>query len=124
MPQEIAAQVQLTIVGDGPEREHVEKIVAQHALQDKVSFTGWVDQAKTVFYYQQADVFCFPSIREFGGAVALEAMACGLPCIVPDYAGLGEYVTNETGFKIEAKSREYIIAEMASKIKLLFEDEE
>ncbi|MBT3260550.1 MAG: glycosyltransferase family 4 protein, partial [Deltaproteobacteria bacterium] len=79
---------------------------------------------ETARYYRESDVFCFPSVREFGGAVALEAMAGGLPCIVADHAGLGEYVTEETGFKIKPVSREYLIKELAKKILIFFENRE
>ena len=92
-------------------------------LEDKVNFAGWIPQEKTIEYYSQADVFCFPSIREFGGAVVLEAMACGLPCIVTNNGGIGEYVTEETGFKIEPISREYLTQEVTSKIKVIVEHE-
>ena len=75
---------------------------------------GWVEQTETAAYYQQADVFCFPSVREFGGAVVLEAMACGLPCIVVNYGGIGEYVTTETGFKLDPVSRSQLVADMTA----------
>jgi glycosyltransferase involved in cell wall biosynthesis len=88
-----------------------------------VNFTGWVKQEETADYYSKADIFCFPSVREFGGAVVLEALACGLPCIVANNGGIGEYVTEETGFKIEPISREYLTQELTNKIKILVEDE-
>lgn len=109
----------LTIVGDGPERQRLEALVQRLGLTPKVHFTGWIKQEETRQYYADADLFCFPSIREFGGAVALEAMAFGLPCIVPDYAGLGEYVTPAVGFKISPRSRNYLIAKFAEKISFL-----
>ena len=61
-------------------------------------------------------------MREFGGAVVLEAMACGLPCIVVNNGGIGEYVTENTGFKIEPNSREYVIEELTNKINNLVLD--
>ena len=116
-------KIQLTIVGDGPERKNLEQKVQDIRLEDKVNFAGWIPQEKTIEYYSQADDFCFPSIREFGGAVVLEAMACGLPCIVTNNGGIGEYVTEKTGFKIEPISREYLTQELTSKIKIIVEDE-
>ncbi|MEO8890043.1 MAG: glycosyltransferase family 4 protein [Coleofasciculaceae cyanobacterium] len=119
----IKEKVHLTIVGDGQERKALETQVEKLNLVQKVKFAGWVGQAETLDYYKQADIFCFPSIREFGGAVVMEAMACGLPCIVPNNGGIAEYVTEETGFKIEPTSREYLTQELTNKIKILVEDD-
>lgn len=120
----VRSKVHFTIVGDGSEKENLEKQSRNLGLDQTITFTGWVDQNETARYYKESDVFCFPSVREFGGAVALEAMASGLPCIVADHAGLGEYVTEETGFKIRPVSREYLIKELAKKILILFENRE
>ncbi len=119
----VKERVHLTIVGDGQERNSLEAQVGKLNLGEKVKFAGWVGQEETVEYYRQADIFCFPSIREFGGAVVMEAMACGLPCIVPNNGGIGEYVTEETGFKIEPNSREYLTQELTNKITILVEDD-
>lgn len=119
----IQNKIKLTIVGDGPERNNLEQRVQELNLDNRIKFAGWVNQQDTLEYYREADIFCFPSIREFGGAVVLEAMACGLPCIVVNNGGIGEYVTEKTGFKIEPVSREYITQELTSKIKSLVEDE-
>lgn len=120
---EIRHKIQLTIVGDGSEKDNLEKRVQELQLGNVVKLAGWVSQAETLEYYRKSDIFCFPSIREFGGAVVLEAMACGLPCIVANNGGIGEYVTEETGFKIEPLSREYLTQELTKRIKILVEDE-
>jgi glycosyltransferase involved in cell wall biosynthesis len=119
----VREKVHVTIVGDGQERKSLETKVQKLHLVEKVKFAGLVGQAKTLDYYRQADIFGFPSIREFGGAVVIEAMACGLPCIVANNGGIGEYVTEETGFKIEPISIEYLTEELTKKIKILVEDE-
>jgi glycosyltransferase involved in cell wall biosynthesis len=116
-------KLSFTIVGDGSEKARLEARVEELNLTNIVHFAGWVDHQKTLEYYSQSDIFCFPSIREFGGAVVLEAMACGLPCIVANNGGIGEYVTDATGFRIDPISRDYLTAEMANKIKVLVEDE-
>ncbi len=123
LDRELQNKLRLTIVGDGPEKANLEARVRELELENKVFFAGWVKQEQTKEFYRKADIFCFPSIREFGGAVVMEAMAGGLPCIVADYGGIGEYVTPETGFKIEPVSREFLMQEVSEKIKLLVEDE-
>ena len=106
----------LTIVGNGPERGNVEQLTRALNISDHVRFAGWVHQQQTQEFYRQSDIFCFPSVREFGGAVVLEAMAAGLPCIVVDYGGIAEYVTKNTGFKIAPKSREHLLSHMVRHI--------
>jgi glycosyltransferase involved in cell wall biosynthesis len=117
-------QVQLTIIGQGSQESFLKQKVTELQLKDRVKFVGWISQSHTFHYYNRADIFCFPSIREFGGAVVLEAMACGLPCIVANHGGIGEYVTAETGFKIDPLSRNYLIRELANKIEVLIENPE
>ena len=119
----IQSKIRLTIVGDGSEKNSLENRVKELNLGEIVSFAGWVNQQETLDYYRKADIFCFPSVREFGGAVVIETMACGLPCIVANNGGIGEYVTEETGFKIEPNSREYLTQELTKKIKTLVEDD-
>lgn len=120
LPEKVRAQTQLTIVGDGSERSALEQQAQELGLED--CFAGWVAQEETRQYYRRADIFCFPSVREFGGAVVLEAMACALPCIVINNGGIGEYVTEETGFKIDPVSKDYVVEQLVQTISTLVED--
>lgn len=122
--EDILGRVHLTVVGDGPERASIEMQVREKGLAGRVSFAGWVPQRETVRYYSSSDLFCFPSVREFGGAVVMEAMACGLPCIVANFGGIGEYVTDKTGFRIDPISREHLVMGMKEKIELMVQDRE
>jgi glycosyltransferase involved in cell wall biosynthesis len=112
----VGRRIELQVVGDGPERPSLELRSRDRGVADRVSFAGFVAPESMPERFAAADVFAFPSIREFGGAVALEAMASGLPSLVVDHGGLGEYVTEDTGWKIPAASRQQIVAGMADAI--------
>lgn len=105
LPKEVKDRVSLQIVGTGSYESSLRKLVDKKKLQERVEFIGQVDPDRMSDIYQSSHLFCFPSIREFGGAVVLEAMAAGLPCVVPAYGGIGEYVSAETGFCGELGSR-------------------
>lgn len=112
----------VSIVGDGPQRMVLESQAAKLNLGDRVCFTGWIPHAETARYYRNADLFCFPSLREFGGAVVLEAMASGLPCLIVNHGGIGEYVTEDCGIRIFPGSREEIVTGLAEGIEKLGHD--
>jgi glycosyltransferase involved in cell wall biosynthesis len=122
LPENVRQKTRLKIVGNGPEKKNLEELAQTLQVGSLVDFVGWVKNEETVSYYKNADIFCFPSLREFGGAVVLEAMASGLPCIVVDHGGISEYVTNETGIKIIPESKEYVIAKLTDAIEKLIED--
>jgi glycosyltransferase involved in cell wall biosynthesis len=74
--------IQCRIIGDGPERQSLEKKTALLGLLANVVFTGKVAGGKEVIALMKASkVFAIPSTREGFGISALEAMACGLPVV-------------------------------------------
>ena len=83
--------------------------VRREKLEQGIDLTGWVEHAQIGQYLAAADVFAFPSIREFGGGAVLEAMAVGTVPIVVNYAGPAELVTLATGFLVELVTRQEII---------------
>jgi starch synthase len=93
-------RVQLEYMGDGPELPRLKEMAAAEGVDSAVSFPGWIPQGELVKRLARAHVFGFPSVREFGGAVVLQAMALGLVPIVVDYGGPGEQVSARTGFAI------------------------
>jgi glycosyltransferase involved in cell wall biosynthesis len=78
---------QLDILGDGPYRSELEKLAHSLGISDRVAFHGHVSRAIVNDFYDRADVFLFPSIREPSGVVMFEAMSWGLPMVVADYGG-------------------------------------
>lgn len=70
------------LVGDGSQREALEKKTAALHLEKNVIFVG--KAADTERYYQAMDLFVLPSIYEGFGFVNIEAQVSGLPCVVSD----------------------------------------
>lgn len=101
----------LRIVGDGPERQRLEEMVEENQLNSSVIFEGWLSQPEVSDILSQSNVFVFPTIREAGGNVVLEAMASGLPCIVPRFGGPSELVDNQTGIIVPLSSKAQLIAD-------------
>ena len=109
----------LIIVGDGPERENLEKLTSQLELSSNVIFTGFREDAH--LFYKIMDIFLLTSFSEGTAMTLLEAMASGVPCIVTDVGGNIEIVKdNETGFIIPSDDREAL----ADKIILLLNNDE
>jgi glycosyltransferase involved in cell wall biosynthesis len=83
---EIIAQtrpdVQCMIVGQGTEKQRLQKMVIKLRMQNNVTFAKPLAKAAEVYAYMKAArVFCLPSVREGFGIVALEALGCGTPVI-------------------------------------------
>lgn len=67
------------IGGEGPLRERFEREVYTYGLQDKVIFTGNLEDV--VPYLNVFDIFCLPTLREGFGVIFAEAQACGTPVV-------------------------------------------
>ena len=111
-----------TIVGEGPEGHRLRDLVASLGIQDKVHFVPWLPQKELWAKMRASDVFLYPSLREGGGAVVIEAMASGLPVICLDSAGPGFHIQRDWGIKIAPKSPEFAIAGMADALETLARD--
>jgi N-acetyl-alpha-D-glucosaminyl L-malate synthase BshA len=88
---------ELALIGDGPERSRVERLVHDLGLAARVRFYG--KQLRFVEVLQAADVFLLPSEVESFGLAALEALACGVPVVATRQGGVPEVVGDgECGF--------------------------
>lgn len=105
-------QLILDIIGDGPLKADLEALAVREGLTENVTFHGQIPHEKVQDIAAQTNILTFPSIREFGGGVVLEAMALGVVPVVVDYAGPGELVTEKTGYKIPLGSRAEIVARL------------
>lgn len=101
-------QIKLIILGDGPLMPQLRDQITQRDIPG-VDLPGWIPHEQLQQHLAESDLFGFPSIREFGGAVVLEAMAMGCVPIVVNYGGPGELVTDATGIRIPMGTREQLI---------------
>lgn len=114
----------LDVLGDGNDREACEELVRSLSLSDRVTFHGSVPRAEVDGFYERADVFVFPSYREPGGSVNLEAMSYSLPVVVCERGGPGANVSDAAGFRLPAVSPEQLAGDCAAAIRKLAEDRE
>jgi glycosyltransferase involved in cell wall biosynthesis len=83
----------LAIVGDGPQREALERQVRDAGLAERVTFAGNRDEVAP--WLQAADVFCLPSYANEGVPQALmQAMAAGLPVVTTPVGSISEIVAD------------------------------
>ena len=90
--------VELTIVGDGPDRPDLERLAAP--LGEAVRFTGYLSQAEVAEAMAATDIFVLPSFAEGVPVVLMEAMAAGKPVIATQVAGVGELVEDGVSGRI------------------------
>lgn len=113
----------LTIAGEGPERARLERLASAAGLAGRVRFVPWLSRAEVMAEMRRSHVFLFPSLRDGGGAVVVEAMAAGLPSICLDIGGPGFHASPEWGFKIAPGAPEGVAAKMAAIMESLHDDE-
>ena len=126
--QQTAPNASLIIVGDGPYRKDLERLVKKLELEKFVHLTGKVSQTELSKWYAAGDIFAMPCRTRMGGwdveglgIVFLEGSATGLPVIVGDSGGAVDAVIDgETGFLADGTNT----AEIADRIAYLFANPE
>lgn len=80
----------LIIVGDGEERDNLERTVNKLNMRENVKFVGYI--TKPVNYIKLMDVFLLSSLSEGTSMTLLEALSLSIPCIVTDAGGNAEVI--------------------------------
>lgn len=90
----------LLLVGDGPERDRMERLCRELGTCDDIRFLGKLEAVEEVL--SVADLFLMPSEKESFGLAALEAMACEVPVLSSNAGGIPELnIDGVTGFACE-----------------------
>jgi colanic acid/amylovoran biosynthesis glycosyltransferase len=85
-------QLRLRFVGDGPDRNDLERIVREKGLSNQISFEGAVNQDRIQEYYLAADIFALASFAEGIPVVLMEAMSMEIPCVATCINGIPELI--------------------------------
>jgi glycosyltransferase involved in cell wall biosynthesis len=106
--------IEAVIVGDGPERDHLEELVGSLGLADRVQFLGARRHDEMPGLLSSAELAVFPSLMEATSVAALESMACELPVAASNVGGLPEIVDDEVGALFEAGNPTTLAAAVTS----------
>lgn len=110
--------IELELLGDGPQREEYEQLTQKLGLGDKVRFRGY--QLEKESYYDSTQIFVYPSIwQEAFGISIVEAMAHGMLCVASRSGGIPEIIDHEVnGFLFENENEEELIRVLQKAIRV------
>ena len=106
--------VKYTIIGKG----NIAEFDTYNFSNKKIKFISRIPQDQLLKLYQTYDLFVFPSFRDSGGMVVLEALAQGLPVICLNLSGPGQIVNETCGRAIltEGKTEKEVVESLSSAI--------
>jgi len=106
-------QAHLTLVGDGPERGTIERMVRDYQLGGHIRMEGFRSYEEIPQHFRASQVFVLPSLREGLPLVILEAFASGLPCVASHVGGIGAIIEDGvTGYLVSPSS----VSELSQKV--------
>lgn len=115
---------EMTVVGSGPEEENLRRIIDGAGLGSRISLKPWMARGELISAMRSSDVFLFPSFRDGGGAVVVEAMASSIPVVCLDSGGPGFHVQPGWGFRIPPARPAEVEENLARALGILARDPE
>lgn len=92
-----SVDVEAVVIGDGPERERLERLAGELGVTDRVRFLGARAHEEMPGLLSSAELAVFPSLMEATSVAALECMACEVPVAASRVGGLPEIVDETVG---------------------------
>jgi len=115
MPEIVRAvpEARYLLVGKGPDRPRIERLIAEAGVQDAVILAGFVPDEELAEHYNLCDIFAMPSRAEGFGIVYLEALACGKPVLAGNKDGSRDALGGgELGLLVDPDDTAEIAAEI------------
>jgi len=109
-------ELQLTMVGSGPEESWLKQLASDLGVASRVQWLGKVPHVRVTELMRTGDVFLFTSVRDTSGNVLLEAMAAALPAITLRHHGAAEISTDDTAIRIPPSTPEHTAEKMGAAI--------
>jgi len=113
----------LMIAGEGPEEPHLRGLIRRSNLEKKVKLLGAVPRDDLLSRMASSDVLLFPSLRDGGGTVVIEAMSAAKPVVCLDIGGPGLHITEACGIKIAPTTPAETVQNLADALERLYLDE-
>jgi len=108
---EINKDVDLLIVGRGPEEHNIKKIAKNLDISDNVIFIDFIPSNDLPVYYSSSEFFALATLCESFGIVFIEAMACGTPVVSTNVGAVPE-VVGEGGILVEPRNPDQLAEAM------------
>jgi len=86
------SQMSLLLLGDGSQGAQIRQIIERGGVAEQVIYAGRIGQRELPRYYHMADLYISPSHIDGSSVSLMEALACGLPCLVSDIPANREWV--------------------------------
>ena len=112
-------KILLEIIGDGWDRPNLEALTRELGLEKDVIFHGSVPHPKAMEILARSHIMAFPSIRELGGNVVMEAMARGVVPIIVRYGGPSDQVDEECGIALALKNESDTVEDLKQALETL-----
>lgn len=112
-------EARVTICGEGPERDSIERMISELGLEDRIELKGRLGREELARELRSADLYVSTSRSDSTSVSLLEAMACGLPPVVTDIPANREWITDgENGLLVRPGDP----ASLAAALRRMLED--
>jgi glycosyltransferase involved in cell wall biosynthesis len=88
-------EVNLLLLGGGSQGAAIRHILERGRVAEQVTFPGYISNQDLPRYYRMADIFISASHVDGSSVSLMEALACGLPCLVSDIPANKEWVSDD-----------------------------